>query len=110
MKQRLLFCVLAAAPGSPCVAATRGGIAPDAVLLRVTTLADSGPGSLRQAVAQTGPRIVVFDVGGTIRLKADLKIEQPMVTISGQSEPAPGITLAGASLRVRAAVEYRECE
>jgi len=35
-------------------------------ILRVTTLAGKGPGSLREAVEAKGPRIVVFEVGGVI--------------------------------------------
>ena len=32
--------------------------------ISVTTLADNGPGSLRAALAETGPRIVTFAVAG----------------------------------------------
>ena len=35
-------------------------------IIRVTTLADEGPGSLRAALEAEGPRIVVFEVGGVI--------------------------------------------
>src|SRR5688572_23368790 len=37
----------------------RGG-----AILRVTTLELSGPGSLAEALGRTGPRIIVFEVGG----------------------------------------------
>lgn len=37
-------------------------------ILRVTTLAADGPGSFRAAVETSGPRIVVFEVGGVIDL------------------------------------------
>src|SRR5882724_10200 len=37
-------------------------------IIRVTTLAASGPGSLREALEASGPRIVVFEVGGVIDL------------------------------------------
>src|SRR5688500_4063564 len=33
-------------------------------IIRVTTLAPSGPGSLLEALDTDGPRIVVFEVGG----------------------------------------------
>ena len=62
-------------------------------VLRVLTLADSGPGSLRAAVEAKGPRTVIFDVGGTIQLKKPLKINNGQITIAGQSAPGGGITL-----------------
>lgn len=64
---------------------------------RVTTLADSGPGSLRDAVSQGG-RTVVFDVAGTIELQSALVIGGPSLTIDGTSAPAPGITLQDAGI------------
>jgi hypothetical protein len=82
-------------------AITMGGAVPGGSVLHVTTLADAGPGSLRAAVAAPGAKVIVFDVGGVIHLKSDLKLASPRTTIAGQSAPAP-ITLTGGSLRLRA--------
>lgn len=62
-------------------------------VIRVTNLDDSGPGSLRAAVEARGPRIVVFDVGGTIRLQKPLTVRNGRITIAGQTAPGGGITL-----------------
>lgn len=63
-------------------------------ILRVTTLAADGPGTLRAALDATGPRTIVFEVGGVIDLAGEsLRIRQPQVTVAGQTAPAPGITL-----------------
>jgi hypothetical protein len=69
---------------------------------RVTTLADSGPGSLRAAVEARGPRTVVFDLGGTITLLSPLKISRSNITIAGQTAPGDGITLRGQPLIIAA--------
>jgi hypothetical protein len=67
-------------------------------VIRVTTLADDGPGSLREALLTPGARVIVFEVGGTIWSTRNWDIHDPHVTIAGQTAPSPGITLAGGSL------------
>jgi hypothetical protein len=71
-------------------------------VLRVTHLGDSGPGSLRAAVEADGPRTVVFDIGGVIRLSSPLTIRRGRITIAGQTAPGGGITLRDQPLIVAA--------
>jgi hypothetical protein len=58
----------------------------------VTSLANSGTGTLRDAVS-AGCRYIVFDVGGTITLSSALSIDESYLTIDGLSAPSPGITI-----------------
>ncbi|OYP33879.1 hypothetical protein [Rhodopirellula sp. MGV] len=67
----------------------------------VETLADTGSGSLREALNAKGPRTIVFSVGGVIEAATNFVIADPFVTIAGQCAPAPGITLSGAGLSIR---------
>ncbi|MCA9258438.1 MAG: hypothetical protein KDA61_04520 [Planctomycetales bacterium] len=67
-------------------------------ILKVTTLADGGPGSLRAAVEAEGPRTIIFDVSGRIQLKDRLIIRNPYLTIAGQTAPGNGICLSNFNL------------
>ena len=78
----------------------------------VTNLDDYNPrtneskivGSLRHAIRSAdGPRTIVFEVSGLIRLEAALEIHKSQLTIAGQTSPA-GITLYGYPL------ELSKCE
>lgn len=58
----------------------------------VTSLADSGPGTLREAVTGND-RTIVFDVAGYIDLDTVLTVSGKNLTIAGQTAPEPGITI-----------------
>jgi len=93
----------ASAPGAPLPAfpgaegfgalATggRGG-----TVFHVSSLADAGEGSFRDAVSQRN-RIVVFDVGGVIKLASDVEFSSDL-TIAGQTAPGEGICIYGRSV------------
>ncbi len=59
----------------------------------VTNLNDFGPGSLREAVEASGPRTVVFRVGGVIALKSKLVVRNPYLTVAGQTAPGDGVCI-----------------
>jgi hypothetical protein len=62
-------------------------------VIAVTNLNSSGPGSLQSACDADGPRIVVFQVAGTI--EGDIRIKKDRITIAGQTAPGDGITIKG---------------
>ena len=61
----------------------------------VTNLNDSGPGSFREALEAAGPRIVVFNVAGIIKLNDRIRVRAPYITIDGGSAPGNGACIAG---------------
>ena len=66
----------------------------------VTSLEDSGPGTLREACETGGARIIVFNVAGVIRLKSPISVRAPYVTIAGQTAPGDGICVTGQSFLI----------
>lgn len=96
---RDLSAVLAVFPGAEGFGtdtpAGRGG-----EIVLVQNLNADGPGSLQAALDQQGPRTILFEVAGVIELVEALYVDEPFVTIAGQSAPSPGITLSGAGLQV----------
>ena len=80
--------------GSATVGGSQGS-----TIYRVSSLKDTDPynpqiGTLRYAVNQSGARVIVFNIAGTIHLQAPLEIKNGNVTILGQSAPGQGICLA----------------
>ena len=80
--------------GSETIAG-RGG-----TIYKVTTLANSGSGSLRECIDATGPRICIFGVSGTIQIDGSITISNPYITIAGQTAPSPGIQIRGCTLYI----------
>lgn len=66
----------------------------------VTSLADEGPGTFREACETGGARIVVFNVSGVIRLNSPIHLRAPYITIAGQTAPGDGICVTGASFLI----------
>ncbi|HVT91145.1 MAG TPA: hypothetical protein VHD56_19990 [Tepidisphaeraceae bacterium] len=73
----------------------RGG-----TVYEVTNLNDSGPGSFRDAVSEAH-RTVIFRVSGTIDLQKPLIIDQPFITVAGQTAPGDGICVRYFTFRVQ---------
>ena len=64
----------------------------------VTSLADRGPGTFREACETGGARVIVFNVAGIIRLNTPVIIRAPYITIAGQTAPGDGVCIAGESV------------
>ena len=78
---------------------TRGGRG--GKVLKVVNLNNDGPGSFREALETQGPRIITFAVGGIINLESKLFVDDPWVTVAGQTALGDGICVRGEGIRVR---------
>jgi pectate lyase len=76
-------------------------------VIAVTTLADSGSGSLRAALQASGPRIVVFRVAGYIDLQSPIEITNGNLMVAGQTAPGDGITVRSANGTAEAALKVK---
>lgn len=81
--------------GGAYTAGGRGG-----KVLVVTSLADEGPGTLREACETGGARIVVFNVAGVIKLSKAINVRAPYITIVGQTAPGDGVCVTGNSFLI----------
>ncbi len=63
-------------------------------VIKVTSLAAEGPGTLQEALNQNEPRIIVFAVSGVINAHL-IEVPYGTVTIAGQTAPGGGITIHG---------------
>jgi len=71
-------------------------------VIEVTTLNDSGHGSLRACIYAEGARTCVFRVGGVIKVGVGLRAYKGDLTIAGQTAPGGGITLDGSNVTKQA--------
>ncbi|CAN5386808.1 hypothetical protein BH09VER1_BH09VER1_07600 [soil metagenome] len=92
----LAFCVwlTAAKAAYPTEGGAKGRI------ITVTTLAESGTGSLREALLAKGCRTIRFGVSGEIWISDALDIQEPYVTVDGETAPSPGISVMGDGIHI----------
>ena len=87
-------------PTATPTATAVGGVARSYSVIKVTSLADSGLGTLRECVSLPFPRVCVFEVSGRISLSDDLLVSEPDLIVAGQTAPAPGILVSNGGFKV----------
>lgn len=71
-------------------------------VIYVTNLNDSGPGSLRDALEASGPRIVIVKVAGTIVLSGgSITVGSPYLSLYGNKAPGQGIQLRKGGILIK---------
>ncbi|KAF1850520.1 polysaccharide lyase family 1 protein [Cucurbitaria berberidis CBS 394.84] len=76
-------------------------------VIHVTSLEDSeAEGTLRYALTKaSGPRTIVFDVGGVITTKSRISVNGQYITLAGQTAPGKGIVIQGFPLGLTGATD-----
>ncbi|MEM9863049.1 MAG: hypothetical protein AAF938_15750 [Myxococcota bacterium] len=69
----------------------------DPAIVRVTSLADAGPGTFREAMQRVGPRVIIFDISGNIELASKITLDSARgcVHVAGQTAPGPVVIRGG---------------
>lgn len=70
-------------------------------VIKVTSLADSGDGTLRDCVQQPVPRVCVFEVSGRLKLSSDLVVSEPDLIVAGQTAPSPGVMITNGGFTIQ---------
>ena len=73
----------------------------------VTNTNDTGDGSFRSCAERSGRRIVVFKTGGTIIAESQIDIDDPYISIYGQTAPGDGILIRGSLNSSKAVIRIR---
>lgn len=76
-------------------------------VIHVTSLEDTeAEGTLRHALTKaTGPRVIVFDVGGVITTTSRISVNGQYITLAGQTAPGKGIVIQGLPLGLTGATD-----
>jgi len=77
-----------------------------AEVVTATSLEDSGPGTLRDAL-RSGNRRIEFKVGGEIKLKEILEVTVDNVVVDGTDAPRPGVAITGKTFALIGACDIR---
>ena len=84
---------------------TTAGMGPNregGTVVHITTLANSGSGSLKSVLEDsTGPTIIVCDVSGTIVQNGVIAVTNPYMTLALQTCPSPGLSVQNATLSIQ---------
>ncbi len=71
-------------------------------IIEVTNLNKYGPGSFKAACESSGPRTIVFRVGGIIDMQGErIVINDPFITIAGQTAPGGGVLLKACPFSIK---------
>lgn len=75
-------------------------------VIQVVNTNEAGPGSLRDCIEASGPRVCVFRTGGTIVLREQsLVVSNPFLTIAGETAPGGGIAIRNGEKQIRPSIE-----